>query len=184
MTALGVGVYAVSRGNTALSQRMMRYRVGAQGATVLALVLGSLYHTTTKSSNRWWTLALHYIIYSIASKLLTTCKCHVLSILIKFLLKAGKQENEIYNNKWCLISTNREQKPLHTVPVHNHELLHMVAGFKYLTHDQHTCQSTRAVPILVSVSVSGQYQNFFKVSESVKYFIQVPILLFAHYIYY
>ena len=54
VTVLGIGVYAVSRGNTALSQRMMRYRVAAQGATVLALVLGSLYHTTTSSppSNR------------------------------------------------------------------------------------------------------------------------------------
>lgn len=55
VTVLGIGVYAVSRGNTALSQRMMRYRVAAQGATVLALVMGSLYHTTKSSpapSNR------------------------------------------------------------------------------------------------------------------------------------
>lgn len=50
VTVLGIGVYAVGRGNTLLSQRMMRYRVAAQGATVLALVLGSLYHTT--KSNR------------------------------------------------------------------------------------------------------------------------------------
>ena len=52
VTVLGIGVYAVSRGNTALSQRMMRYRVAAQGATVLALVMGSLYHTSNSPSNR------------------------------------------------------------------------------------------------------------------------------------
>jgi len=44
--------------------------------------------------------------------------------------------------------------------------------------------TTRAAPILVSVSVSGQYQHFLVVSELVKYAIQVPILLFVHYIYY
>ena len=36
---------------------------------------------------------------------------------------------------------------------------------------------TRAAPILISVSVSGQYQCFLMVSELVKYVIQVPILL-------
>ena len=39
----------------------------------------------------------------------------------------------------------------------------------------------RAAPILVSVSVSGQYQHILMVSESVKYIIQVPILLFVQY---
>ena len=42
----------------------------------------------------------------------------------------------------------------------------------------------RAALILVSVSVSRQYQHFLMVSESVMYVIQVPILLFVHYIYY
>ena len=40
-------------------------------------------------------------------------------------------------------------------------------------------ESSRAAPILVSVSVSGQYQHVLIVSESVKYIIQVPILLFV-----
>ena len=40
---------------------------------------------------------------------------------------------------------------------------------------------TRAAPILVSASVSGQYQHILMVSESVKYIIQVPILLFVQY---
>ena len=44
----------------------------------------------------------------------------------------------------------------------------------YLLSD-HTHNS--AAPILVSVSVSGQYQHFLVVSELVKYVIQVPILL-------
>ena len=39
----------------------------------------------------------------------------------------------------------------------------------------------RAVPILVSVPVSGQYQKYVIVLESVKYVIQVPNLLFVHY---
>ena len=42
-------------------------------------------------------------------------------------------------------------------------------------------QMDRAAPILVSVSVSGQYQHILMVSESVKYIIQVPILLFMQY---
>ena len=41
--------------------------------------------------------------------------------------------------------------------------------------------SFRAAPILVSVSVSGQYQHILMVLESVKYIIQVPILLFVQY---
>ena len=40
-----------------------------------------------------------------------------------------------------------------------------------------TSHLTRAAPILVSVSKSGQYQNVLAVSESVKYVTQVPILL-------
>ena len=43
---------------------------------------------------------------------------------------------------------------------------------------------SRAAPILVSVSVSGQYQHFLAVSESVKYVTQVPILLLVYYTYY
>ena len=35
----------------------------------------------------------------------------------------------------------------------------------------------RAPPILISVSVSGQYQHFLVVSESVKYVAQIPIPL-------
>ena len=34
---------------------------------------------------------------------------------------------------------------------------------------------------VVSVLVSGQYQHFLMVSESVKYVVQVPILLFVYY---
>ena len=34
---------------------------------------------------------------------------------------------------------------------------------------------------LILVSVSGQYQHILMVSESVKYIIQVPILLFMQY---
>ena len=41
----------------------------------------------------------------------------------------------------------------------------------------------RAVLILVSVSVSGQYQHILMVSESVKYVIQVPFQLFMQYYY-
>ena len=33
---------------------------------------------------------------------------------------------------------------------------------------------------LVSVLISGQYQRFLMLSESVKYVVQVPILLFVH----
>ena len=55
----------------------------------------------------------------------------------------------------------------------------------YLSRDTpECCIFHRAVPILVSVSVSGQYQHFLIVSELVEYAIQVPILLFMHYIYY
>ena len=43
---------------------------------------------------------------------------------------------------------------------------------------------TRAAPILVSVSVSGQYQHFLAVSESVKYVTQVPNLLLVYHTYY
>ena len=39
----------------------------------------------------------------------------------------------------------------------------------------------RAAPILVSVSVSGQYQHILMVSESVSNIIQVPILWFVQY---
>ena len=57
-----------------------------------------------------------------------------------------------------------------SVPTRHHHLLDLLL--------------TRAAPILVSVSVSGQYQHFLMVSESVMYVVQVPILLFVHYIYY
>ena len=48
----------------------------------------------------------------------------------------------------------------------------------------HVQDMIRAAPILVSVSVSGQYQHFLAVSESVKYVTQVPILLLVYYTYY
>ena len=43
---------------------------------------------------------------------------------------------------------------------------------------------SRPAPILVSASVSGQYQHFLAVLELVKYVTQVPILLLVYYTYY
>ena len=48
----------------------------------------------------------------------------------------------------------------------------MCACVEVYKHENH-----RVAPILASVSVSGQYQDFLVVSESVKYVTQIPIPL-------
>ena len=59
-----------------------------------------------------------------------------------------------------------------------------ISMFNLLQSHEHLDDGSRAAPILVSVSVSGQYQHFLAVSESVKYVPQVPILLLGYYTYY
>lgn len=41
---LSYGVYNFSKGRTAMSQKMMRLRVAAQGATLFAIVFGVMYN--------------------------------------------------------------------------------------------------------------------------------------------